>query len=129
MLVDVSSDLFLVGLYTNARPGFDDPTLVAFTREELLGTKNPNRNILHTAIEAESMTVGAFMLPREIGGDLLARHAVDELKYVIRGGGTIEAGPDVIPIEAGFVVFIDGSLTHRFTRLWRDLDVLYVWGR
>ena len=126
---EVSADLFLVALYANSRPDSDDPLLRVIPRDELLETKDSNQNILHRAIEVESVTVGALMLPREIGGDLLVRHGVDELKYVIRGGGTIDAGPDVIPVEAGYVLFVDRSLTHRFTRLWRDLDVLFVWGR
>ena len=125
----VSSDLFLVALYANTRPDVDDPLLRVIPRSELLETKDSNSNVLHRVIDVESVTVGALMLPREIGGDLLVRHGIDELKYVVRGGGTIDAGPDVIPVEAGVVLFVDRSLTHRFTRLWRDLDVLYVWGR
>jgi mannose-6-phosphate isomerase-like protein (cupin superfamily) len=124
-----SEQLLVVALFTTARPGLDDPRLRVFSRETLLQTKDAYNNVLHRAVEAESMTTGVYMLRREIGGDLLARHGVDEVKYVIRGGGTIEAGADVIPVEAGFVIFVDGSLTHRFTRLWRDLDVLFVWAR
>ena len=127
--LDVEEDLLVLSLQTNARPGLDDPALAVFTRDELLEARSPTRNVLYRAVQAESMTLGAFMLSREIGGDLLVRHGVDELKYVLRGGGTIVAGPDVVPVEAGYVVFVDGSLTHRFTRLWRDLDVLFVWAR
>jgi mannose-6-phosphate isomerase-like protein (cupin superfamily) len=124
---NVSQDLLVLELVAVGRPGLEDPLWARFGPDDLLGPRNPNRNVLNQLFSTATLTLGAYMLPRELSGDLRVRHGVDELKVVLRGGATLEAGPDIHPVDPGSVVFLDGAVTHRFTRVSGDLDVLFLW--
>jgi mannose-6-phosphate isomerase-like protein (cupin superfamily) len=126
-LGNATTEMLVLALVAVGRPGLEDPLWAGFTTEDLLEPRNSNRNVLNQHFSTATLSLGAYMLPRELSGDLITRHGFDEIKVVLRGGATLDTASDVHPVERGSIVYLHGTVPHRFTRLWRDLDLLFFW--
>jgi mannose-6-phosphate isomerase-like protein (cupin superfamily) len=124
--VDARDDILALELVVLARPGLDDPSWALFDRDALVEPANPGRNVLNLVFGSQTLHLGAYLLPRELSGDLRVSHGVDEIKVVLSGSASLETESDIQPLGPGSVVYVDGIVPHRFTRLSGDLVVLFV---
>ena len=71
------------------------------------------------------MSAGLYSLP-EGAVDPQTPHTEDEVYYVLSGRASIRIGPELFPVRAGTVVFVEANAEHRFEDIAEDLEVLVV---
>jgi len=69
------------------------------------------------------MSAGIYVLPAG-GTDPQLPHKEDELYYVVRGKGRMQADSEDHAVEAGSVIFVAAGVKHRFYDIAEELFVL-----
>ena len=87
--------------------------------EPQIATGKPYLEFLRSA----HLSVGLYVLPAG-GLDLQQPHGEEEVYFVIRGRARFTAGQQVVPVQAGAVVFVEPHEPHRFQDIAEDLHLL-----
>jgi mannose-6-phosphate isomerase-like protein (cupin superfamily) len=74
-------------------------------------------------LRVPSMSAGLYVLPAG-GTDAQLPHKQDELYYVIRGKGHMQAGAQDQAIGRGSLIFVAATVEHRFHRIEQELEIL-----
>jgi len=53
-------------------------------------------------------------------------HELDELYYVLKGGGSFEVGDYRTQVEPGSILFVPAKASHRFHNITEDLEILVI---
>lgn len=78
-------------------------------------------------LSVPDLSVGLYVLAAG-EPDLQQPHAEDEAYYVISGRGRITVGDEAREVQAGSVVFVAASVSHRFHDITEDLTILVAFG-
>jgi len=74
-------------------------------------------------IRVPLLSVGVYVLPAG-GTDPQRPHREDEVYYVVRGRASMRVGSQEQVVKAGSVVFVPGTMEHRFFDISEELEVL-----
>jgi len=77
----------------------------------------------HECLRATALSAGLYVLAAG-DADPQRPHAEDEVYYVTRGRGRLQAGADDFAVAAGSLVYVPAMLEHRFHTISEELEVL-----
>ena len=97
----------------------------AFELQDLVSKLENDGGYFLDFLKVRDLEAGIIVL-RPGEEDTQEPHPVDELYYVIEGGGLVELGKRRRPVKKGSIVFVPAGMHHRFYGNSEDLVVLYV---
>ena len=103
-----------------------DPEFAAFAAEELVSGRDDERNVFIDLVDASSMRLGMYLIPKNGDDPFVREHPYDELKIVIEGGGRFDIGNGGLEAEPGTIAYITSGTPHQFRRTSDALDVIVV---
>ena len=107
----------------------DDRTVADEARtwslEELHDHRDARGRPYDEVLRVEALSVGVYRLAAG-ATDPQSPHCEDEIYVVLSGRGSVQIGEDRAEVSAGSVVYVPRGLTHRFSDITDDLEVLVV---
>jgi mannose-6-phosphate isomerase-like protein (cupin superfamily) len=95
----------------------------AFELAELLTERRRANRLYLEFLRVPALSAGLYVLPAG-GIDPQKPHREDEVYYVVSGRGSIRAGTEDRPVQAGTVVFVSAGVEHRFHSITEELTIL-----
>jgi mannose-6-phosphate isomerase-like protein (cupin superfamily) len=123
---NIESELKIISLSSNAEPGKADPDWQVTTLAEARKRSNNRGNTWNRFFDFESLNVGLYNLPEELGGDKPLTHQVDEINVVIRGKAVFQVGDDQMQVHPGTIVWVAEGNPHYFHSLEGNFEVLIM---
>lgn len=117
-------DVLVVFSLGSAAP--TDPEFVAFDAEELVVGRDGERNVFTDLLDASSMRLAMYMIPKNGGDPFVREHPYDEVKIVIEGGGRFDIGNGGLEADPGTIAYITSGTPHQFRRTSDALDVIVI---
>lgn len=93
---------------------------------EALAERNDEQNVFTELIDASTMRMGVYMIPKNGDDPFVLDHAYDEVKIVIEGGGRFDIGSGGLEAKPGTIAFITSGTRHQFRRTSDALDVIVI---
>ncbi len=76
-------------------------------------------------IRVPTLSAGLYVLPAG-GLDPQQPHRQDEVYFVVRGRGRIQAGADDQEVKAGTTIYVPAHVDHRFHSITEKLEILVM---
>lgn len=103
-----------------------DPEVVAFGSDEMVAERDGEANVFTELVNASTMRLGMYMIPKNGGDPFVLEHAFDEVKIVIEGGGRFDIGSGGLEAESGTMAYMTAGTRHQFRRTSDALDVIVI---
>ena len=99
------------------------PEAAAFTMEDLLRQQADSGRRYLPFLRVPELHAGVYVL--EAGADDTQQpHGDDEVYYVVRGHGVLQAGDQKFAAEPGAVLYVRAGVSHRFHSISEELELL-----
>jgi mannose-6-phosphate isomerase-like protein (cupin superfamily) len=95
----------------------------AFTLGEVLAERERAGRAWLEFLRAQALSVGVYHL-RAGQDDPQKPHGEDEVYHVVAGRAKFRAGPDVVEVQPGAILFVGRRQEHRFFDVTEDLTAL-----
>jgi mannose-6-phosphate isomerase-like protein (cupin superfamily) len=121
-----SSIVDLLVVFALGSAATTDPELRVFGADEVVAERDGERNVFTQLVDASTMSLSMYMIPKNGDDPIVLEHAYDEVKIVIEGGGRFDLGQGGLEAEAGTIAFITSGTRHQFRRASDALDVIVI---
>ena len=121
-----SSVVDVLVVFALGQASASDPELSVFTADEIVAERDGERNVFTPLVDASTMKLGMYMIPKNGDDPFVLEHAYDEVKIVIEGGGRFDIGQSGLEAEPGTIAFMTAGTRHQFRRASDALDVIVI---
>lgn len=115
--IDISEDLRVLVIFSNAEPSSGDPDWLAFALSELIKKRRSNEDIRSQFLDTSTLQMDLHLFAESSSGEEGIKHSVDEINIVVGGTGKFVSGDEIIDLESGSILFIPKETGYRFQKI------------
>jgi mannose-6-phosphate isomerase-like protein (cupin superfamily) len=94
-----------------------------FHIDDLTRQRAEKKKLYFEFLRVPAMSAGVYVLPSG-ATDPQKPHREDEMYYVVRGRARMQIGSEHSEVRAGWVIFVEAEVEHRFYEILEELEVL-----